>query len=108
MTAVTYTEVLGDDANPEYAFMGVSTQELETYRLSATSTSYAGTTDSGWTGNGSGIPTSRPFRSGAQNVGDIVGGEFTATGTGSLGLYGRDNGRASYTDIQINKILKVS
>ena len=108
LAAVNSTPLLGDDSDPEFFTIGDVTEGI-TYSISAefTNTGNHGAA-SGWSST-RGVPSSAPFRSASWTPGIIIGGEFVASSSGSLQLFGRAApGDSSYSNCTAKELLKVA
>lgn len=78
------------------------------YRISATVSSFTGVGDTGYSTTGNlGVPGITPFRR-VPAVGDTIGGDFTAIGTGVLRIFARPTNTVSYSDVIVKQILMTS
>jgi hypothetical protein len=107
LSLISGTDVLGDNSNPEFSPTVLNIVQHKTYLLSARFASYSGTSDAGWSSNGStGVPQSAPFRMALPNIGDSVGGEFMCLSTSDIVMYGRGTSHSSFVNILGKEVLK--
>jgi hypothetical protein len=98
------TTILGDIADPEFSPSVFNAVIGTRYRVSATVLSYVGSSDCGWAQGG--VPSAPPFRNSGLIQGDIVGGDYVATGSSKL--FGRALSICQFDNITVKEFLEVA
>lgn len=102
--------VIGDDGSIEYFNVAPVEAGFE-YVISATVDEVVGvsTGEAGWAAHG-GVPQTDEykFNSGNLSPGDVIGGEFIATSSTFVRLFGRSNAIAAYKDMSVQKAIPLS
>lgn len=103
---ISSSGVLGDDSDPETAVVAGAISG-NTYAISANVLTYVGTQDCGFAST-TGVPGIAPFRGSNLSPGDVVGGEYTATSTGNIQLFGRLLAQVEFNGISVQRILEIA
>lgn len=106
---ISSTDVLGDNANPEFSPNVLAVATGNRYRISATISTVNGTptNNAGWSSAG-GVPATAPFRltGTALAVGAVIGGDFDAINNDSIRLFGRSNAQIALSSIETRRVLR--
>ena len=107
LSLITSTDILGDNSDPEFSSTVFDSASGREYRVSAMFSSYVGTIEAGWSA-ATGIPNTTPFRIVNAIAGDVIGGDYVATSTASVVLFGRAAALSSYDNISSKEVLNVA
>lgn len=105
LSSFTSTELLGDDANPEFAPTAYTLIPGRNYNISARFTSFTGGSDAGFDMQGD-MPPEHPFRKSGSPPGDTVGGDLRVAQDTPLVPFGRATSIVSYDNLTVREYIE--
>ena len=105
LSSITSTELLGDDANPEFASTMYTLAAGHNYTIGARFTAFTGSGNAGFAKSAD-MPDESPFRKTEGSVGDLVGGDLIVAQGTPVVLFGRSTSVVSYDDITIREYIE--